>query len=68
MAQWRPRRTGIDVDALYAARRERVLLFLKRRTGDAEVALDLWAETFARAVERRDTYRGSTPEEAAGWL
>lgn len=63
-----PRREGIDVVALYAEHREGVLLFLARRTGEADTALDLWAETFARAVESRHSYRGSTPEEAAGWI
>lgn len=59
---------GIDLDALYAEHREGVLLFLARRTGEPDVALDLWAETFARAVQGRHSFRGSTPEEAAGWI
>ena len=63
-----PGREGIDVDVLYAAHREGVLLFLARRTGEPDVALDLWAETFARAVQGQHAYRGSTPEEAAGWI
>lgn len=62
------RRDPIDVDALYALHREALLLFLVRRTGDPETALDLWAETFARAVQAGRSYRGSTPDEAAGWL
>ena len=39
-----------------------------RRTADGEVALDLWAETFAQALAGRNRYRGSTDEEAAAWL
>lgn len=63
-----PNRDKIDVDALYAEHCEGVLLFLARRTGEPDVALDLWAETFARALQGRQSYRGSTPEEAAGWI
>jgi RNA polymerase sigma factor (sigma-70 family) len=58
----------LDVDALYARHSDDLLLFLARRTADAEVALDLWAETFAHAVAGGGKFRGSTEEEAAGWL
>lgn len=60
--------SGIDVDALYENHGEALLVFLARRTGEPEVALDLWAETFARAIEKRRSFRGSTPEEAVSWL
>src|ERR1700749_3216861 len=43
-------------------------MFLVRRTADAEVALDLWAETFAQAVAGQSRFRGSTDAEAAAWL
>lgn len=60
---------GIDIDALYAAHREPLLRYFARRTADAEVALDLWAETFAQAVKSQRRYRGgSSDEEQAGWL
>lgn len=52
----------------YDAYAERVLRFLARRTLDAEIAIDLAAETFALALERRAQFRGSTPEEEQGWL
>ena len=58
----------MDVDALYARHRDALLVFLVRRTADTEVALDLWAETFAQAVAGRRRYRGTTDAEAAGWL
>ena len=61
-------REGIDVEELFAAHRDGVLVFLVRRAGDTEVALDLWAETFAQAVLGQKRFRGSSPEEAAGWL
>jgi RNA polymerase sigma factor (sigma-70 family) len=58
----------MDVDALYAQHRDALLVFLVRRTADTEVALDLWAETFAQAVASSRSYRGKTEAEAAGWL
>jgi RNA polymerase sigma-70 factor (ECF subfamily) len=59
---------GLDVDALYLREREPLLLFLVRRTADAEIALDLWAETFAAAVEGARAFRGTSDAEAAAWL
>ena len=41
--------------------REELLLFLARRTADPQIALDLWAETFAQAVAGQRRYRGTTP-------
>jgi RNA polymerase sigma-70 factor (ECF subfamily) len=58
----------VDVDALYARHHDDLLLFLVRRTADAEVALDLWAETFAQAVAGHHRFRGTTEGEAAAWL
>ncbi|WP_354698708.1 ECF RNA polymerase sigma factor SigE [Paraconexibacter sp. AEG42_29] len=59
---------SLEVDALYARHRDELLVFLARRTADPEIALDLWAETFAEAVAGRRRYRGTTDAEAAGWL
>lgn len=47
---------------------ENVLVFFARRTLDPHLALDLTAETFARAYIRRRQFRGDTSEAAAGWL
>jgi RNA polymerase sigma-70 factor (ECF subfamily) len=58
----------LDVEALYDRHREPLLLFMARRTADPQVALDLWAETFARAAAGRARFRGSTEEERAAWL
>lgn len=57
-----------DIARLYARHREGLLVFLVRRTSDVEVALDLWAETFAQALASRGRYRGSTAEEEGAWL
>jgi RNA polymerase sigma factor (sigma-70 family) len=61
-------RGDLDIAELYERHRRELLLFFVRRTADAEVALDLWAETFAQAVVSRKRYRGGSDAEAAGWL
>lgn len=61
-------KAGIDIEALYVRHREPLLLFLARRTADPQVALDLWAETFAQAAAGRKRFRGDSDDEAAGWL
>src|SRR4030095_5001983 len=47
--------------ALYDRWAGRPLAYCHRRTGDAEVALGLVAETFAIAYERRASFRGDGP-------
>jgi RNA polymerase sigma-70 factor (ECF subfamily) len=54
--------------ALYDERAEALLGFFARRTLDAQVALDLWAETLAQAWAGRGRFRGTTDEEAVSWL
>lgn len=54
--------------ALYEREAETVLLFVTRRTLDAEVALDITAETFAQAFRGRRGFRGTTPPEQRAWL
>jgi RNA polymerase sigma factor (sigma-70 family) len=44
-----------------------VLAYFRRRTGEAELALDLTAETFARALEAAPRFRAGG-EPAAAWL
>ncbi len=58
----------VDIAALYTAHREALLRYFVRRTADAEVALDLLAETFAQAAQSRRRCRGTTDDERAGWL
>jgi RNA polymerase sigma-70 factor (ECF subfamily) len=59
---------GADIPELYRRHADDLLVFLVRRTADVEIALDLWAETFAIAIEGARRYRGKTDAEAAGWL
>ena len=61
-------RRRIDIEALYAAHAESLLLFLARRTADPQLALDLWAETFAHAAAGMTRFRGRDEAEAAAWL
>lgn len=55
-------------EELYDQRAQALLVFFTRRTFDAEVALDLWAETFAQAYSGRQRFRGSSDEELVSWL
>jgi RNA polymerase sigma factor (sigma-70 family) len=59
---------ALDIPRLYQRHRDDLLVFLVRRTADAEIALDLWAECFAQAVLSKRTYRGATDAEAGAWL
>jgi RNA polymerase sigma factor (sigma-70 family) len=45
-----------------------LLMFFTRRTLDAQAALDLCAETFAQTFAGRARFRGSSDEEARGYL
>lgn len=53
---------------LYRRESEMVLVFCARRVLDAQVALDLTAETFAQAYKGRRVFRGTTEPEARAWL
>ena len=58
----------LDFSAFYAEHARRVLVYLARRCLDPDVAVDLMAETFAQAFANRQTYRGTTREEASAWV
>jgi RNA polymerase sigma factor (sigma-70 family) len=61
----------VEVDAvadLYDSMSRSLLVFFARRTYDGEIALDLTAETFARALAARRRFRGSGEREAAAWV
>ena len=53
---------------LYDRESQMILAFVARRTLDAEVALDITAETFAQAFRGRRSFRGSTAPEQRAWL
>jgi RNA polymerase sigma factor (sigma-70 family) len=60
-----------DVEAfslLYEHEGEAVLIFLARRTLDAELAVDLTAETFAIALRAWSKLRGLEPLQQRAWL
>jgi RNA polymerase sigma factor (sigma-70 family) len=54
--------------ALYEQESDMVLAFVARRTLDAEVALDITAETFAQAFRGRRSFRGDTDAQRRAWL
>lgn len=65
------REAAADPDAfrgLYDRYAGRLHAFFARRTGDADVALDLTAETFARAWVGRRRFRDEAGGSAAPWL
>lgn len=59
---------GLDFSTFYAEHAGPVLIYLAKRCLDPEVAVDLMAETFARAFANRMDYRGTTNEEASAWV
>lgn len=57
-----------DIDDLYRRHARAMVTFFARRTLDAEVAVDLVAETFAIAIAQRRRCRGRTDPERSAWL
>jgi RNA polymerase sigma-70 factor (ECF subfamily) len=53
---------------VYDAYSKRIISFFVRRTYDAQLALDLTAETFAQAFSGRKRFRGTSEAELAAWL
>jgi RNA polymerase sigma-70 factor (ECF subfamily) len=53
---------------LYRARADAVMRFFLLRTLDVNLALELTAETFAVAFERRAQFRGASEREAVSWV
>ncbi|MDA0138090.1 RNA polymerase sigma factor [Solirubrobacter deserti] len=64
----RAREDPREFAAFYAAYSERVLSYLVRRVLDPDTAFDLLSETFAKALERQDQFRGHNAEQEQGWL
>ena len=52
----------------YDAHRAVLLRYFVGQTRDLHLALDLTAETFAKAFEKRSTFRGDDDTQAAAWL
>lgn len=60
-----------DYDAfvsLYEREARPLLMFFERRVADPELATDLLAETFTRALEHRAEFRGRGREQMSAWL
>ncbi|UJA19372.1 sigma-70 family RNA polymerase sigma factor [Thermoleophilia bacterium SCSIO 60948] len=53
---------------LYDANATNLVVFFTRRVWDAQVAMDLAAETFAQAVESAPRFRGEDSSAAQAWL
>lgn len=57
-----------DLSRLYEAHAVDLLRFFTRRTLQADVAIDLVAETFAQAFAYRAQFRGRDQSEALAWV
>ncbi len=57
-----------DIARLYQRHARSLVTYFTRRTYDAQVAVELTAETFAAAAADRAAFRGSGDEAATGWL
>jgi RNA polymerase sigma-70 factor (ECF subfamily) len=57
-----------DFTRLYRSYAAQLLRFFARRTLQSEVAVDLVAETFARAFADRASFRGGSDSEAIAWI
>jgi len=55
---------GAAFAVFYGRRRDAVVAFFSRRTGDPELAFDLAAETFAAVITDASRYRGDGPPSA----
>jgi RNA polymerase sigma-70 factor (ECF subfamily) len=54
--------------AFYERYFDSILAYLMRRVYDADIAVELTAETFAQAYLSRSRFRGAASPEAEGWL
>jgi RNA polymerase sigma factor (sigma-70 family) len=64
-------RTGLNprsFAAFYERQMPGVLDWMRRRTHNDHLAVELTARTFLKAFEQRDQHRGSTEVEAVGWV
>ncbi|WP_324338644.1 RNA polymerase sigma factor [Baekduia sp.] len=60
--------TADDIAGLFDRHHRDLLRFLVRRTWNPDVAVELLAETFARALESGDEFRGGGDQVARGWV
>lgn len=68
LEQRAPGLAGPSFAAFYRRHERLVLGFHVRRVGDPDVAADLAAETFARALDARGRFRDRGPGSALAWL
>lgn len=54
--------------SLYERMAQDLLVFLTRRTGNPDVALDLVSQTFVEGFAKRGQFRGRSLEQAESWL
>jgi len=57
-----------SLSSLYREHAEAMLVYFTRRCYDAQLAVDLVGETFARAYSRRGSFRGASSADAEAWV
>lgn len=57
-----------SLDSLYRELAPQMLAYFARRLRDRDAAVDLLAETFARAFEKRASFRGVSEVDAEHWI
>jgi RNA polymerase sigma-70 factor (ECF subfamily) len=57
-----------DLTGVYERTARPLLVFFQRRVDDPEVAVDLMADCFTIALERRHQFRGTDDDALSGWL
>ena len=62
------RLVGEELADVYAAYSPRLIGFLMRQVFDAQVAMDLTAETFAQVLLSRRRFRGDSDAELEAWI
>lgn len=68
LAEQAPGLAGPSFAAFYRRHERAVLAFHLRRVGQAELAADLMAETFAQALNARGSFTADGPGSGAAWL
>ncbi len=53
---------------VYEKHAERLIAFIARRVYDADTAVEILAEVFAKAYFKRKSFKGTTDGEATSWL
>ena len=60
--------SATEIAEIYRENGDAIFGYLLRQTADKQLSLDLIGETFAVAIEKRDTFRGGDRAQVVAWL